>query len=201
MESLIRFITRRLRLEVNADKSAVTRPEDFHFLGFCLHRTADASVEVLLSSRSRKRIGTKIRELTPRNLGRSLDDCIRCLDEYLRGWYGHFRLCTLEAQRSFGNLDAHIRRRLRAIVIRQRKRPRYLFRHLRKRGVSVRAASRVAWRDRGTWYKSNLRGMTQGYPNVWFHSRLFTLSIALQGQYTRPRVPTQLRLPGLGIPT
>jgi hypothetical protein len=40
-------------------------------------------------------------------------------------------------------VDAHIRRRLRAIIIRQRKRPRFLFRHLRSRGASIKAAGLV----------------------------------------------------------
>lgn len=201
MANLIRFIAGRLRLRVNEDKSAITRPEDFHFLGFSLLRGADGTVEVCLSNRSRKRIDAKIRELTPRSLGRSLEHCIRRITEYLRGWYGHFRLCTLASQRSFGCLDAHIRRRLRAIVVRQRKRPRYLFRHLVKRGVSVRAAARVAWCDRGTWHKSNRPGMTRGYPNAWFHARLFSLLKALERQYAQPTVPTQLSLAGLEIPT
>jgi group II intron reverse transcriptase/maturase len=201
MAGLIRFITRRLRLQVNADKSAVTRPEDLHFLGFSLQRGADGSVEVLLSDRSRKRMSTKIRELTPRNLGRPLEVCIGRINGYLEGWYSHFRLCTLAAQRSFGGLDAHIRRRLRAIIVRQRKRPRYLFRHLVRRGVSVRAAARCAWSDRGTWYKSNHAGMTRAYPNVWFHARLFSLLKALDTQVAGQRVTGQLTLPGLEIPT
>jgi RNA-directed DNA polymerase len=201
MANLTQYITKRLRLKVNTDKSTVTRPEDVHFLGFSLLRRDDGSVEVVLSRRSRKRIDAKIRELTPRSLGRPLETCIQRINEYLEGWYSHFRLCTLAAQRSFNTLDAHIRRRLRAIVVRQRKRPRYLFRHLVKRGVSVRAAARVAWCDRGTWHKSNRPGMTRGYPNAWFHARLFSLQNALERQYAEPTVPSQPLLAGLEIPT
>lgn len=201
MGSLTEYITRRLRLKVNEDKSAVTTPEEVHFLGFSLYRRPDGSVGVLLSKRSRKRIDAKIRELTPRNLGRPLETCIKRINEYLEGWYGHFRLCTLSAQRSFSNLDAHIRRRLRAIVVRQRKRPRYLFRHLVKRGVPVWAAARCAWSDRATWAKSVHRAMHRAYPNAWFHARLFSLLNALEEQEARPTAPSQLRLPGLEIPT
>lgn len=201
MASLTRFITRRLRLQVNEDKSDITRPEGLHFLGFSLQCGPDGSVEVFLSGRSRKRMRTKIRELTPRNLGRPLEVCIERINGYLEGWHSHFRLCTLTAQRSFGNSDAHIRRRLRAIVVRQRKRPRYLFRHLVKRGVTVRTAARCAWSDRGTWYKSNHGGMTRAYPNSWFHARLFSLLKALETQVAGSSVPGQLTLPGLEMPT
>jgi RNA-directed DNA polymerase len=57
------------------------------------------------------------------------------------GWVAHFRLCTEEATKALRAADAHIRRRLRAIIIRQRKRPRFLFRHLRSRGASIKAAA------------------------------------------------------------
>jgi RNA-directed DNA polymerase len=61
-------------------KSAVARPEDRHFLGFRLRREPEKrEVEVLLSERSKDRIGEKIRELTPRNWGGTLKSCIRQL--------------------------------------------------------------------------------------------------------------------------
>lgn len=64
MASLVDYIHRRLRLQVNASKSAVARPEERHFLGFSLRREPlDGEVEVLLSKRSKERIDTKIREL------------------------------------------------------------------------------------------------------------------------------------------
>jgi RNA-directed DNA polymerase len=67
MASVVSFIERRLRLKVNATKSAVARPEERHFVGFRLRREPlNGDVEVLLSKRSRERINEKIRELTPR---------------------------------------------------------------------------------------------------------------------------------------
>ena len=57
MASLTDFIERRLRLKVNASKSAVARPEERHFLGFSLRRKPeDGEVEVVLSNRSKKRL-------------------------------------------------------------------------------------------------------------------------------------------------
>jgi group II intron reverse transcriptase/maturase len=201
MASLTKFITRRLRLKVNEDKSAVTTPEEVHFLGFRFYRRQDGGVAVLLSKRSRKRLDSKIRELTPRNLGMSLERCIKDINVYLKGWYGHFRLCTEGEKYLLGRFDAHIRRRLRAIIVRQRKRPRYLFRHLVERGVSARLAARGAWCDRGPWYKSNHRAMTRAYRNAWFHARLFSLKKALNERYAKPKVPIQRTLPGFEIPT
>jgi len=201
MANLTKFITRRLRLKVNEDKSAVTTSEEFHFLGFRLHLRPEGKVEVLLSRCSWKRLAVKIRELTPRNLGRSLESCIKDINGYLKGWFCHYRLCTVEEKRLFGSFDAHIRRRLRAIIVRQRKRLRFLFPHLVKRGVSVGGAARCVWCNRGSWYKSNHPGMTRGYPNIWFHKRLFSLLNALELQYAKPKVPVQQRLPGFEIST
>jgi len=80
------FIEGRLRLIVNADKSAVARPEERHFLGFRLMcKPEQEAVEVLISKRSKKRIDMKIRELVPRNWGQSMKACIDRLNMYLLG--------------------------------------------------------------------------------------------------------------------
>ncbi|MCP4772940.1 MAG: hypothetical protein GY880_01740, partial [Planctomycetaceae bacterium] len=74
------------------------------------------------------------RELTPRNWGGSFDSCVLRVNRYLNGWIGYFRLCT--GTGSFGFVDARIPRRLRALIVRQKKRPRHLYRHLLRRGIS-----------------------------------------------------------------
>ena len=83
MASVVSFIERRLRLKVNANKSAVARPEERHFVGFRLWREPrDGEVEVLLSTRSKARIDERIRELIPKRWGRSLRACIEDLNRY-----------------------------------------------------------------------------------------------------------------------
>jgi RNA-directed DNA polymerase len=122
MASVKSFIERRLRLKVNEAKSAVARPEERHFLGFRLRREPlDGSAEVLLSKRSKERIDSRIRELTPRNWGNSVDACIKQVGVYLLGWIQFFGICTLGAERELALLDAHIRRRLRAIQLKHWK--------------------------------------------------------------------------------
>lgn len=152
MASTRRFLERRLRLKINAEKSAVRRPDVVHFLGFrfqCRQSFDGHEVAVLLSAKAHKRLRTKVREMTPPNWGKSLTTCMEDMSRYLNGWVAHFRLCTAEGVRALKFIDAHIRRRLRAIIIRQRKRPRFLFRHLRSRGVSFKAAHGAAYSHRG----------------------------------------------------
>jgi RNA-directed DNA polymerase len=175
MASIRRFLERRLRLQVNEEKSKVARPEEIHFLGFRLRMAPEGKVEVHISARTKDRLDARIQELTPRNWGQSPAVCITEVNRYLQGWIAYFRICTEESEFLFRRFDAHIRRRLRAIFVRQKKRPRHLFRHLLQCDVSLGAAAQAAYCRRGVWYKSNTRGMTSAYPNAWFHERLVSL--------------------------
>jgi group II intron reverse transcriptase/maturase len=175
MASIRRFLERRLRLLVNEEKSKVARPEEIHFLGFRLRKAPEGKVEVHISARTKQRLDARIRELTPRTWGQSLAQCIAEANRYLQGWIAYFRICTEESVLLFHRFDAHIRRRMRTILVRQKKRSRHLYRHLLSRDVSGGAAAKTAYCRRGCWYKSNTRGMTAAYPNAWFHERLVSL--------------------------
>jgi group II intron reverse transcriptase/maturase len=175
MESIRRFIERRLRLKLNERKSSVDQPDKVHFLGFRLSRNPEGQVEVHLSTRSQERLAQRVRELTPRNWGQSLMTCIEKVNAYLRGWEGYFDLCCESEARHWQVTDAHIRRRLRAIVVRQKKRDRFLFRHLRRRGVEKATAAKTAFSRKDTWAKSYMRGLHRAYPNAWFSDWLVSL--------------------------
>ena len=126
MVSLTEFIQGRLRLRVNEAKSAVARPEDRHFLGFRLRLDPQTGVvEVLLSERTKRNAMARVRQLTPRNWGCSLADCIAPINAWLGGWHGFFGIASVEEMQMMRKIDAHIRRRLRAIILRHWKRKRY----------------------------------------------------------------------------
>lgn len=189
MGSIRKFLQNRLRLLVNEEKSKVARPDEIHFLGFRLRKAKERTkVEVLVSNRTKERMDAKIRELTPRMWGQSPTRCIERINGYLRGWSGYFRICTEENVYRLHVWDAHIRRRLRAILVRQKKRPRHLYRHLQHRGASARAATHTAWCRRGTWYRSNSPGMTVAYRNAWFHQRLTSLVSTWEELNPRPKL-------------
>ena len=175
MESTRQFLETKLRLQINEEKSSVTRPENVHFLGFRFGIGEGGHVKVKLSAKTQKRLSAKVRELTPRTWGRSLEACFDELNEYCRGWMGHFRLCTEEGASELREFDAHLRRRLRAIIIHQKKRARFFYRHLLKQGASPRQAAGTAYSRRGIWHRSNSPGMTKAYPNAWFDRHWTTL--------------------------
>lgn len=169
MASVVSFIDRRLRLEVNQAKSAVARTEERHFVGFRLrYEPLDGHVEVLLSKRSKERIDAKIRELTPRNWGQSLDACIHKLNVYLLGWLGFFGICTRQVESTLRALDAHLRRRLRAIQLRHWRRRRTIARNLVQLGI----------RRKNAW-----RSVYAGRKSIWAMSHMSTVDKALRNSY------------------
>jgi group II intron reverse transcriptase/maturase len=197
MASVVSFIERRLRLKVNANKSAVARPEERHFLGFRLRREPmDGEVEVLLSKRSKDRADTRVRELTPRTWGNSLQACILGLNAYLRGWLGFFGICTEGIETTLSNLDAHIRRRLRAIQIRHWKTKSTIARKL----LALGASRKLAWRTpyagrRSTWDLSLSSAIHRALRNAYFAERgLYSLVDQYRQRPKSFAAPVQLRL-------
>ena len=174
MASIGRFIERRLRLKMNAGKSAVSRPEKRHFVGFSLRREPlDGSIEVHLSERSKNRIDEQIRELTPRTWGQSLRDCFRRINEYFVGWIGFFRIITDAS--ALATLDAHTRRRLRAIAIRH-------WRKKRRDGWRPLKPGRRSW-----WFLSNTSRVTRALSNARFAERGL---VSLEAEWRRYQLST-----------
>ena len=196
MASIRGFLETRMRLRVNEAKSGVRAPDEVQFLGFsfrCTRGEEGDQVAVLPSGKAEQRLRTKIREMTPPNWGRSITSCMEGVSRYLTGWISHFRLCTPEAVQGLGVLDAHVRRRVRAIIVRQKKRPRFLFRHLKAKGVSVKAAASCAYCGKGAWVKSNRPAMQKAYPPSWFDARMASLKAMWNG-LNPPQVSAQLVL-------
>jgi group II intron reverse transcriptase/maturase len=153
MASVVGFIEAKLRLKVNQAKSAVARPEERHFLGFRLRKNRKTGqVDVLLSERTDQRLAAKIRELTPRNWGRSWTDCMTRVNQYLIGWVQFFGIASpvTAVKSTLRHQDAHIRRRLRAIKLKQWKRKRNIARKLTELGIR----RGTAWRHVYDGHKS-----------------------------------------------
>lgn len=173
MVSLSRFIEGRLRLKINQDKSAVARPEDRHFLGFRLRLDPQTrTVEVLLSQRTTRNAMDRIRQLTPRNWGNSLDGCITQINAWLRGWHGFFGIASASEMQAMRKIDAHIRRRLRAIILRHWKRRRTIARKLVALGVKRQSAWRQIYAGRKSWWAlSHTHAVDHGLRNAFFANR------------------------------
>lgn len=197
MASLEWFIGRRLRLRINRDKSAVARPEDRHFLGFCLRRDPQSgSVVVLLSERTKRNAMARIRELTPRTWGGTLESCIHRINVWLGGWHQFFGIAAASEEFTLRALDAHIRRRLRAIVLKHWKRQRTIARNLVALGVPRQSAWRGVYAGRkSTWALSHSPAVDKAMPVAFFTARGLVRLVDLHRSSRRDIVaPAQPRL-------
>jgi RNA-directed DNA polymerase len=201
MASLAGFIEGRLRLKINQEKSAVARPEDRHFLGFRLRLDSRTrTVEVLLSQRTMRNAMDRIRWLTPRNWGDSLEGCIARINAWLRGWHGFFGIVSASEMQMMRKIDAHLRRRLRAIILRHWKRKRTIARKLIALGVKWESAWSQIYRGRKSWWAlSHTHAVDHGLRNAFFAERGLISVVELHHQRHRPIAapdPPQLALWG-----
>ncbi len=173
MASLTGFIEGRMRLKINQDKSAVAQPEDRHFLGFRLRLDPQSGiVEILLSVRTKRNAMQKIRALTPRPWGRTLQSCIPRINAWLRGWHQFFRGCEPGEQYVLRALDAHIRRRLRAILLHHWKRRPTIVRNLIALGIKPRAAWQAVYSGRRShWALSHVSQVDRALRPRYFTDR------------------------------
>ena len=170
MESVSRFITRRLRLKVNQEKSKITHPWEMCFLGFGFMRRRRWYTHIRIHSKSIKRLKERVRELTDRNCGRSIHQIIFGLNQYLRGWWNYFRI-TKDTTR-FRSIHGWIMRRLRAILWKQWKNPRTRVRNLKKRGIYHRQAVTTGNARKGPWRMSRVKWVVIALPNAYFRRAL-----------------------------
>ncbi|VVD31267.1 group II intron reverse transcriptase/maturase [Paraburkholderia dioscoreae] len=160
------FLTGKLKLKVNEAKSAVARPHTRKFLGFSF--TPQARAKRRIAPKALARFKERIRELTQRTRGNSVDRMIGTLKRYLTGWRGYFGFC--ETPSVLKQLDEWIRRRLRCFFWKQWKRGRTRFRELVARGVSRNLAAQTAGSPHGVWHLSNSPALNKALSNRYFRS-------------------------------
>jgi RNA-directed DNA polymerase len=158
------FIERRLKLKVNETKSAVARPAERKFLGFSFTRDRKRRI----AAQALVRFKRKIREITARTRGISIEQIAKELSAYLRGWKGYFGFC--ETPSVLRELDKWIRQRLRSIIWKQWEHGRSRFKRLRQHGVEESLAARTAASPHGPWRLASCPAMTYAFPNAYFDS-------------------------------
>jgi len=166
MKSLVNFIMVRLKLRVNGEKSAVGRPWERKFLGFSF--TSNREPRRRIAQAAVKRFKERVRELTRRTRGVSLEEMVKELIVYLRGWQEYFGFCqTPSVLQSF---DEWVRHRLRATAWKQWKQGRTRFGELRRRGVGKDLAAQTAGSAHGPWRLANSPALNMALPNAYFSS-------------------------------
>lgn len=161
MESTVRFLTKRLKLKVNQQKSAVDRPWNRKFLGFTF--TSEYKLIAVHESRI-KRLKDKIRSTTKKMRGSQITESIRSyIMPVTRGWANYFGIA--EERGVFGSLDGWIRRKIRGIFWRQWKRPKTRYKRLIALGIKEGAARRTAYSSKGPWRMAVASAMHRALAN------------------------------------
>ena len=166
MESVTQFITQKLKLKVNEAKSAVARPQERKFLGFSF--TAGPEVKRVIAPKALDRFKRRVREITIRAKGVSIETTMEELVPYMRGWRSYFGFC--ETPDVLIGLTRWVRLRLRAALWRQWKTPRRRRAALLELGVRERLASNTAGSGRGPWYLAKAKALSVGLSNAYFKS-------------------------------
>lgn len=159
MASLERFLTKRLRLVVNRDKSAVAPPWERKFLGYSV--TEHRKTKLRVAPQSVIRLKAKLQPILRRSRG-GLAIAIGTLTPILRGWVAYFRLADVRGV--FHDLDKWVHRKLRAARWRQWKVPRTRYKELRKRGLDHARAKAAAYSGRGPWRSARSGEMMAALP-------------------------------------
>jgi len=166
MKSVSQFITKKLKLKVNEQKSAVARPSKRKFLSFSF--TWQREPKRRLAPKAIARFKQRVRELTRRTRGVKVETMVAQLSRYLMGWRGYFSFC--QTPTVLRSLEEWLRRRLRSVVWKQWKYARVRFAELSKRGVGKDLAAQTAGSAHGPWRLSNSPALTIALPNAYFAS-------------------------------
>jgi RNA-directed DNA polymerase len=175
MASISRFITHRLKLKVNAQKSAVDCPQNRSCLGFSL-TGGKAPGRRQVAPKALDRFKARVKALTKRHQGRSLQHVITTLNQSLQGWKGYFGFC--QTPTVLRDVDSWLRHRLRCLPWKHWKVSRRRKAELIKRGVDPFLAHTTAWSGKGPGAISHTPGVRIALDNRFFDQmgliRLYT---------------------------
>lgn len=167
-ERVMRWLEGRyanLRLRINESKSAVAPISGRKFLGYTFWFAPGGVVKRAVAKKPLSEMKARVRQITARNAGRSINQVAEELRRYLVGWREYYRLAQTPGV--FGSLDEWLRHRLRALHLKQWKRGRVIYRELRARGVSKDHAAQIAGNARRWWYNSS-RLLNRALPIRYF---------------------------------
>lgn len=142
-----------LKLQINEAKSAVASALGRKFLGYELWVAKGREVKCAVAHKAVANFKARIRQLTRRSGGRSMEQVVQRLRPYMLGWKAYFGLA--QTPKVWRQLDEWLRHRLRAIQLRQWKRPATIYRELKALGAGDAAAKRVAGNSRCWWRNSD----------------------------------------------
>jgi group II intron reverse transcriptase/maturase len=164
LESITRFVEKKLKLKVNKEKSKAALASAVTFLGITI-----VSGMIMISAVSMKRAHAKARELIPRGTHLPIEKQIEKVNHWYRGWSNYYNVTEVPSQLKI--IESRIRRRFRAQLVRNQKRKRFLVRKLIKMGVPKSLAYGSIYKNRKTWRLSHTLATSRAWSNKWFEQQ------------------------------
>lgn len=165
--SLTEFIEKRLKLKVSRDKSGIAPATKRGLLGFGFLKRK-GRVDIRIDPKARKALVNKIRVLTARTWGISMNERVTVLNRFIRGWCAYFALADTPSV--FEQVDEWLRRRLRQVSWKQWKRPRNRARNLRALGIPRQKAYEWSYSRKGCWRIAGSAPLQRALPNAYWSS-------------------------------
>jgi group II intron reverse transcriptase/maturase len=165
MQSITQYVELRLKLRVNREKSVVDRAAKRPLLGFGFF-SRDGEIRVRVDPKRVKRAKDRLRELTSRRWGVSMERRITEINRFTVGWTAYFALA--DTSTPFDRLDKWLRRRLRQVVWKQWKRYRTRRRNLIAHGIPAWQARKWAGTGKGYWRIAGSPVLNTALPNAYW---------------------------------
>ena len=165
MKSVKKFLEKFLKLKVNETKSGHAPVSERQFLGYRLL----VEGKLVIAERSVVRLKEKVRRITKRSRGVSLETVIAELNQTLRGWVNYFQLTEWPSQ--LEDLDKWIRRKVRCYRLKQRKKSKSIAEFLTSLGVPKCSAWPLANSAKGWWYLSMSIPVHHAMNKAWFNEQ------------------------------
>lgn len=154
MESITTFITKKLGLKVNVEKSKVARPNQIKYLGFGFYYKNERW-RPKPHLKSVQKFIYKLKVLLCRRWSISLSERIKKLNYLIHGWVNYFRIADMKCLLT--KIDQNIRRKMRVIIWKQWKTIKRKYTNLRKSGINHRDAYVTANTRRGYYHVAHTR--------------------------------------------
>ena len=177
--NVTRFLKQRLKLDINHDKSRIVSSNDLEFLGFGFRGT-----KIVWSDKALHRFKHRVRELTGRSWGVSMEYRYKELRSYVSGWLNYYALS--EYYRPIPELDEWLRRRLRTCYWKQWRWPRTKIRHLLAMGIKLKDAIIAGMSSKGPYCMSRTKVTQMAMTNAWLKQQGL---ISIKETWTRFHYP------------
>ncbi len=168
LKSVTQFVERKLKLKVNDQKSRVVPTSKSKFLGFTFR-----GKEIAWHPDAEAKFKRRIKTLTGRSQGRSMNSVIKELTTYMRGWINYFGIA--QGFQKCVDFDSWIRRHLRMCYWKQWRKVRTKVRSLMRLGVSQDLAIACGMSSKSYWHSARTPGINIALSNEY---------LAKQGYYS-----------------